>query len=126
MLYNHSFWSLLHDFFRKNNSKNGAKDKRSIIYGNRGPSGYAIYRDGTKSTGFYMEVGSGICIFYISIPDEAQWETQTGYPLTSRNEILSFLADESLKKQARLPGAYYKINETSIVFYRALYIPTSN
>jgi hypothetical protein len=117
-MYNHSFWSLLHDFFRKKGTLQPSKDKRSVVFESSGPSGYAILQDGNKSTKFYMEVGVGNCIFYISIPTDPQWESQTGFPITSRNEILHFLAEESLKKQARLPGSYYIIQENSISFMR--------
>jgi hypothetical protein len=47
-----------------------------------------------------------------------EWESHTGYASTERDSILSFIAEESLRKQANLPGSYYKIEEKHIVFYQ--------
>jgi hypothetical protein len=112
------FWAILKDFYINKREAQSAKKERRVVFGNSGPSGYVIYHDRDKSTKFYTEVGGGSCIFYISIPTEQQWETQTGYPSANRKEILNFIAEEGLKKQARLPGAYFKMNETSIAFYQ--------
>ncbi len=117
MSYIPAFWTVLNHFFQKKKVLQSAKNGRRVVFENIGPSGYAIYHDGVKTIKLYTEVGGGNCIFYISVPSEQQWEKDTGYSLEKRNEILAFIADESLKRQARLPGAYFKINDTSIAFY---------
>ena len=117
MSYIPAFWTVLNHFFQKKKTLQSAKNGRCVVFENSGPSGFAIYHDGVKTIKFYTEAGGGNCIFYISIPSEQNWEKDTGYSLEKRNEVLAFIADESLKKQARIPGAYFKINETSIVFY---------
>jgi hypothetical protein len=117
MSYIPAFWTVLNHFFQKKKALQSAKNGRRVVFENSGPSGFAIYHDGAKKTKFYTEVGGGNCIFYISIPTPEQWEKQTGYPLVNRKDILNFIAEDGLKKQARLPGAFYKMNETNIVFY---------
>jgi hypothetical protein len=112
------FWSTLKHFFLKKKEAGSLNNERRVVFENNGQSGYVIYKDGRSSTRFYTEVGGGACIFYISIPAEQLWENQTGYSLESRKQILQSIAEEGLKKQARMPGAYYKINDTSIAFYQ--------
>jgi hypothetical protein len=112
-----ALWTVLKQSFVKKKASQPANNGRRVVFENSGPSGYAIYYDGVKAIKFYTEVGGGNCIFYISIPSAQTWEKETTYPVEKRNDILAFIAEESLKKQARIPGAYFKMNETSIVFY---------
>jgi hypothetical protein len=117
MKQNKTFWSVLQTFFiQKNDSEIGLS--RSVTFENTGRSGYAIFRDGVKTIRFYMEVGGSDCIFYMVIPSAGQWETQTGYQSEEREEILTYIADESQKKQVNVSGAYYNIEDTHIVFYQ--------
>lgn len=118
MKHNYIFWSVLERFYRNNKKENPNNTRKSIVFENTGRSGFAIYRDGSKSTRFYTEVGGGDCIFYMVIPSEAGWEKETGYPLDARENILTFIAEESIKKQANVKGAYYKIQDRHIVFYQ--------
>lgn len=117
MSYIPALWTVLKQSFLKKKALQSAKNARRVVFENSGPSGYAIYHDGVKTIKLYTAVGGGNCIFYISVPSAQTWEKDTPYPVEKRNEILACIADESLKKQARIPGAYFKMNETSIVFY---------
>ena len=117
MKHNHFLESILKYLFKpKKDSK--SEDGRCLVFENNGRSGYAIYWDGNKSTRFYTEVGGGNCLFYMVIPSIEVWASQTGYSLEERDRILPNVAEESLKKQANLPGSYYRIEEKHIVFYQ--------
>ena len=117
MKHNHFLESILKYLF-KNKKDNQSENGISLVFENNGRSGYAIYRDGYKTTRFYTEVGGGDCIFYMVVPSAEEWESQTGYGSSDRVEILKYVAEESLRKQANLPGAYYNIEENHIVFYQ--------
>lgn len=95
---------------------NTPRKGKKIEFENNGRSGYVRYTDDLKSTRFYIEMGGGDCIFYMVIPSKEQWETQTGYSLAERDEILHFIAEECLEKQTSSPGAYYNIEEKHILF----------
>ena len=117
MKHNHFLESILKNLFKpKKDSK--SEDGRCLVFENNGRSGHAIYRDGYKTTRFYTEFGGGDCIFYMVIPSKEHWEKETGYAVAERDEILTFIAQESMKKQANIFGAYYKIQDCHIVFYQ--------
>ena len=94
-----------------------SENRRQVVFENKGPSGYVVYHNGTESTKFYMEFIGGNCIFFIWVPSEKNWEKETGFSLEARDEILAFIANESLKKQCRVSGAYFKVNDSGIAFY---------
>ena len=52
------------------------------------------------------------------IPSAELWESQTGYTIGEKDDIVKYIAEESLKKQAKTQRCYYKIDETNIVFYQ--------
>ena len=54
----------------------------------------------------------------MAIPSRDEWELQTNFDLEKRAEILSFVAEEAMKKQDKMPGAYYKVEEKHIIFYQ--------
>jgi len=110
--------SVLKRFFDQKQEQDYSKNFKRMTFENHGCSGYAIYWNGNKSTRFYTEVGGGNCLFYMVIPSIEVWASQTGYSLEERDRILPNVAEESLKKQANLPGSYYRIEEKHIVFYQ--------
>jgi len=115
---NSMFWSVLKGFFTQRHEREYSKKNKSVTFENNGRSGYAIYREGNITTRFYTEVGGGDCILYMVIPSRDEWELQTRFTLEKRDEILSFIAEESMKKQVKLPGAYYRVEEKHIIFYQ--------
>ena len=117
MKHNHFLESILKYLFG-NKKDSQSENGRSLVFENNGRSGYAIFRDGITITRFYTEVGGGDCIFYMDIPSTEEWESQTNYSSGERAEILKYIAEESLRKQANLPGSYYTIEENHIVFYQ--------
>jgi len=117
MKHNYFLESILKYLFG-NKKDSQSVNGRSLVFENNGRSGYAIYRDGNKTTKFYTEVGGGDCIFYMVIPSAEEWESQTNYSSGERDEIVKYITEESLRKQANLPGSYYNIEENHIVFYQ--------
>lgn len=82
-------------------------------------AGAVKYIEGSRSISFYSEMGGGNCLFYIDIPTSANWEKQTGFTLAERNEILQFIAEETLRKQTSSSNAYFVIDERGISFMTA-------
>lgn len=117
MKLNHFLESILKYLFT-NKKDNKSENGRNLIFENNGRSGYAIYTDRNKTTRFYTEVGGGDCIFYMVIPSTKEWTSQTGYPSEQRDDILKFIAEESLRLQSNSPGSYYKIEDKYISFYQ--------
>lgn len=88
---------------------------RSLSFVSHGREGEVIYNEGLKQIRFYMEFGGGDVVFYLTIPNKAEWEERTGFSLSKREAIINFVAKGTLEKQA--PSCLYKINENDIVFY---------
>jgi hypothetical protein len=89
---------------------------RRVSYVSYGREGEVVYREGDKTIRFYMEMGGGDCVFYLNIPDETEWEATTGFPLSSRGEIIQYVAESTLKDQA--PSCKYRISPTEIAYYK--------
>jgi hypothetical protein len=115
---NSIFWTMLKRFFTKKQGQDYLKKSKKMTFENNGRSGYAIFWDGYKTTRFYMELGGGDCIFYLDIPSPKEWSSHTGYALNQRDDILKFIAEESLRLQANHLGSYYKIEDKYIAFYQ--------
>jgi hypothetical protein len=94
------------------------KFSRKVVFENMGRSNNVLYEDGEKSFSFWSEFGSGGCLFYISIPTAETWEKQTGFSLAERYEIIQFVATETLRAQTSSSGAFFKIEESWINFYK--------
>lgn len=115
---NSMFWTVLKHFFVQKREQAYTNKNKNITFEYDGRSGYAIYRDGNKTTRFYTEVGGGDCIFYIVIPTAEQWSSETGYPSIERDVIIKYVAEESLKKQPKIHGTFYNIADKHIVFFQ--------
>lgn len=87
---------------------------RSVRYQTVGRSGKAIYCEGEKSLSFEMEMCGGDAVFMLFIPGLDEWEVITGFPITRRMEILSFLAECTKRDQG--PSTQYIIEENAIIF----------
>ena len=88
---------------------------RHIEYEGNFRSGTIIYFDNDIRIEFYHEMGGGNCMFYIDIPTEEKWEAQTKTPLSSRKEILEFVATTVQRQQAS--NCNYEIKSNGIGFY---------
>jgi hypothetical protein len=91
------------------------KFARRIEYEGNFRAGEVIYIDNDRRIRFYHEMGGGNCMFYIDIPTEKEWEARTGTPLSSRQEILEFVAQTVHTQQAS--STRYEIGEREIAFY---------
>ncbi|MBX2891643.1 MAG: hypothetical protein KF734_11985 [Saprospiraceae bacterium] len=91
------------------------KFTRRIEYTGNFRAGEVIYIDNEHRIQFYHEMGGGNCMFYIDIPTAQEWEARTGAPLSSRQEILEFVAQTVHAQQAS--STRYEIGEREIIFY---------
>ena len=89
---------------------------RHLEFVTKGREGAVIYHEGLKQIEFYMGMGGNNVSFYLSIPSKAEWKSATGFSLSSRDEIISYVAEQTRKAQA--PYCTYQINETDILFIR--------
>ncbi|MCB0707175.1 MAG: hypothetical protein KDC34_17785 [Saprospiraceae bacterium] len=91
------------------------KFTRHIEYEGNFRSGKIIYKAANTSISFYHEMGGGDCKFYIDIPTPANWETATKTPLSSRAEILEFVA--ATVQRERASSWRFEIKENGIFYY---------
>lgn len=95
------------------------KLSRKVKYEGSGRSGTVIYIDGDKTLRFYSEMGGGNCLFYLDIPTKENWIKETGYSLGERDEIIQFVAENTLRDQTTSSGAYFEIEDRWITFFKA-------
>lgn len=99
--------SFLKDLFSKN--------KRKLEYISNGRCGSVIYKDDQGDIKFYYEFGGGKCVAIIFVPPVNDWTVQTKRNLSERNEILTFVAEQTIKDQS--PNSYFEISENSIEIF---------
>lgn len=92
------------------------KFTRRLEYVSQGRGGEVIYHEGKKSIKFYMEMGGGNCVFYLDIPSTSEWEKTSSFPLSEREDIITFVAEQTRRDQAS--SCTYKISDTEITYYR--------
>lgn len=71
----------------------------TLHYADEGRSGRVIYSDHLGDIAFYYEFGGGDCVAIISVPGEAEWTKTTKRPLTERETILRFVAENATRDQ---------------------------
>jgi len=120
MVYRDGFGNIMpnEDLIWRQNIIDKTIDKftRRLEYVSQGRGGEVIYHEGKKSIKFYMEMGGGNCVFYLDIPSISDWEKTTGFPLPEREDIITFVAEQTRRDQAS--SCTYKISETEITYYR--------
>jgi hypothetical protein len=99
-------------------SEMNRKFSRIVKYEDSGRSGKVIYTDGDKTLEFYSEIGGGNCLFYINIPTKENWENESGYSLDERDDIILFVAENTLRDKTSSSGAYFEIGDKWITFYK--------
>lgn len=92
------------------------KFTRRLEYVSQGRGGEVIYHEGKKSIKFYMEMGGGNCVFYLDIPSISEWEKTSSFPLSEREDIITFVAEQTQRDQAL--SCYFKISDTEITYFR--------
>lgn len=78
---------------------------RKLDYISDGRSGYIVYTDEEGTIQLYYEFGGGDCVVIIHIPAVEEWTSITNRPLSERNSILSFIAEQAIRDQA--PDCFY-------------------
>lgn len=91
------------------------KFTRRLEYVSQGKAGEVIYIEGGKKITFTMEAGAYGCVFFLNIPSAAAWEKNTNFPLSEREDILTFVAEQTQRDQAS--SCTYKISDTEIYYY---------
>lgn len=78
-----------------------ARFSRRLEFEGNFRAGTILYIEGDCRIKFYHEMCGGGVHFSIDIPVPAKWEKETGRPLVDRDEIVTFLAQETQRRQAR-------------------------
>lgn len=99
----------------KLNARIAARFSRRIEYRGTFRSGYITYIEGNRSIEFLHEMGGGGCAFYIEIPTADQWKTATGFEAEERDDILSFVIRDILRKEN--DHYTFVIKPDTILFY---------
>lgn len=73
------------------------------------------YLDGDRRISFWHEMAGGGYHMFIDIPPPSRWESSTGAPLSEREEIVRFVAEETRRRQA--PNWSFEITETEIRYF---------
>lgn len=77
-----------------------ARFSRRLEFEGNARAGTIIYIDGDLRLRFSHEMCIGPVHFSIDVPSPDKWEAATGQPLSERDYILNFLAEETLRQQA--------------------------
>lgn len=99
----------------KRTSKNSSHMAKRLTYFNQGRGGTVVYADSVSSIKLDFEFGGGNCVAIIFIPSKQTWENITKRTLAERDQIVEFIARQSLKDQ--VAGGRYEIKEQYIEFY---------
>ncbi len=89
---------------------------RKLQYANQGRGGYVIYTDSQSEIKLDFEFGGGNCVAIIFIPSAEKWSTETGRPVSERDETLLFIASQALNDQ--VSNGYYKITDQFIELFK--------
>lgn len=80
--------------------KIAARFSRRLEFEGNARAGTIIYIDGDIRLRFYHEMCMRPVHFSIDVPPPDKWEAATGQPLTERDDILNFLAEETRRRLA--------------------------
>ena len=89
--------------------------KQKLEYINQGRGGYVVYKDGQSDIKLFFEYGGGNCVAIIYVPSIEDWTKKTSRPIADRKEILTFVAEQSIKDQA--PNSIYELSDTCIEIF---------
>jgi hypothetical protein len=83
-----------------------------VGYESSGRSGHVIFYREDRTARFPFEFAGGTTLAYITIPEVATWEQETGFSSKERKGILEFVAKRVIRDQAS--KCKYKITSNSI------------
>lgn len=81
-----------------------------VSFNEQGRDGYVIYEEGGKALSFYWALGGGEVVASVSIGDEAEWRADYPEFADRRAEIISRIAEESIRM--RSPTSRAEMDET--------------
>lgn len=87
---------------------------RYLEYEGNYRAGVIVYVDGDRRIRFQHEMAGGSYKFIIDVPPAKYWEAQTGTPLSERDEIVRFVAEQVQREQAS--DWTFEIRENEIAF----------
>jgi len=90
--------------------------EQKLEYINKGRGGYVVYKDEQTEIKMEFEYGGGNCVAIIYIPTIALWGNKTKKPVSDRQQILTFIVEQSIKDQA--PNSRYVISEDCIEIFK--------
>lgn len=89
--------------------------EQKLEYINEGRGGYVIYKDELGDIKLFFEYGGGNCVTIIYVPSIKEWTSKTKRPLTKRQAVLTFIAEQSIKDQA--PSCYYVLSDICLEIF---------
>lgn len=92
-----------------------APKNMKLSYINEGRSGYVVYKDKEGELRFSFEFGGGDCVAIIYVPAPEYWNQRTSRRAETRDEILTFIAQQALKDQVR--NGQYVLSDDSIKLF---------
>jgi len=84
---------------------------RTVTVTQRGRESLVTYREGANAISGYGEFGGGDVVAIVSMGSAADWRSSHAWAVERRAEILRFVADELLRRQA--PSCSAEIDEAS-------------
>lgn len=87
-----------------------------VTYSQDGRGGKIFYQSGDIVIDFDWEFAIGNAVVYFLVPEEKSWEARTNTPLSRREEILTFVAQQVIRDQA--PGCHFQMFSDHITIVR--------
>lgn len=90
--------------------------KPRVTFVSLGRAGTVEYHDQLGTVRLDYEFGGGDCVAFIFLPTEKEWSMHWNRSVDSREAIMTFLAEETIRQKA--PNCYYKMSEKFIEIFR--------
>jgi hypothetical protein len=92
-----------------------ARFSRQLKFEGNFRSGKIIYVEGERRIEFWHEMAGGGYHMTVDIPTAEHWERATGAPLSERDDIVRFVAEETQRQQA--PSWSFEITASDIRYF---------
>lgn len=89
---------------------------RKLDYIYDGRSGHVVYSDEQGIIRLYYEFGAGNCVAMINVPTVEEWTTVTNRPVSDRDAILTFIAEQAISDQAS--NCSYRFSDNFIELFK--------
>jgi len=94
--------------------------EQKLEYIEQGRIGYVVYKDRQGDIRFSYEFGGGNCVAFINVPTVAEWTNKTNRPIVLRQEILQFVAEQTIKDKTK--NCYYELYDNHIAIRKGIKI----